>query len=356
MTVRRRKDGRWQIDVVIWKGGERVRVRKSAHAKNRSEALECERQERAALESGAQAVGKAPVFKDFVGEFMKTYVATNNKPSEAASKRTIFDVHLIPFFGSMPLDEIGLRDIERYKAKKIEKLALKTVNNHLTVLRKCLSVANEWGQLRSVPRVKWLRVPPSSFAFFGFEEATRLVSHAGDWRPMILLGLRTGLRQGELLALRWEDIDLTAGRLTVRHAVSRGVIGTPKNGRTREVPLSDEALAVLRGLSSRFRGDFVFCTPEGRMLTKGECKWPLWSACKRAGVQRAGWHVLRHSFASHLVMRGVPIKAAQELLGHADIGMTMRYAHLSPDVRRDAVQLLDGMDQVTIGTRSEVKR
>jgi site-specific recombinase XerD len=77
------------------------------------------------------------------------------------------------------------------------------------------------------------------------------------------------------------------------------------------------------------------------MLTATECKWPLWCACKRASLRQIGWHVLRHSFASHLVMKGATLKAVQELLGHADIRMTMRYAHLSPSARREAVELLD---------------
>lgn len=70
------------------------------------------------------------------------------------------------------------------------------------------------------------------------------------------------------------------------------------------------------------------------MLGKGACKWPLWSACKRAAVRRIGWHALRHTFASHLVMRRAPLKAVQELLGHSTIEMTMRYSHLSPDCGR----------------------
>ena len=85
----------------------------------------------------------------------------------------------------------------------------------------------------------------------------------------------------------------------------------------------------------------MFCGDDGSLLTSESCKWPLWRACKRAGLRRIGWHVLRHTFASHLVMRGAPLKAVQELLGHSTMEMTMRYSHLSPDVRRDAVALLD---------------
>jgi site-specific recombinase XerD len=116
-------------------------------------------------------------------------------------------------------------------------------------------------------------------------------------------------------------------------------VGTPKNGRTREVPLSERAATALRGHPRV--DELVFHAPGGAMLTKGECKWPLYRAAHHAGLRRIGWHVLRHTFASHLVMRGVPIRAVQELLGHSSIEMTMRYTHLSPDARRDAVQLLD---------------
>jgi integrase len=119
------------------------------------------------------------------------------------------------------------------------------------------------------------------------------------------------------------------------------VIGTPKSGKKREVPLSPELREALKG-HRHLRGDYVFCNPDGSYITKGETKWPLWRACRRAGLRRIGWHCLRHTFASHLVMKGVPLKAVQELMGHATIEMTMRYSHLSPDVKRDAVGVLDG--------------
>jgi integrase len=169
----------------------------------------------------------------------------------------------------------------------------------------------------------------------------RVIAREPDaWDDIWSALLSLGLRQGELLALRWSDVDLVAGRLVVRRSVWRGIPGPPKGGRSREVALSPEAVRALKA-HRHLRGELVFCTDGGRMFTKNECKHPLWRACKRAGLRRIGWHVLRQTFASRLVMRGARLKAVQELLGHATIDMTMRYAHLSPHTRRDAVALLD---------------
>src|SRR5262249_48927482 len=95
--------------------------------------------------------------------------------------------------------------------------------------------------------------------------------------------------------------------------------------------------------------------PRRPALTKGECKHPLCSACKRAGLRRIGWHVLRHTFASHLVMRGAPLKAVQELLGDATIVMTMRHGHVAPEVTRNAVQLLDLRRGTSVARRAEIE-
>jgi integrase len=357
MSVRRRKwrdpstgasKEVWMIDVTVeHRDGRIERVRRVAPLQNRRAAEQYEHEVRASMLDGSfhekKEVIEVPRFDDFAKTFLETYVKTNNKPSEEASKEMILRIHLTPAFGKLRLDAIGAEQIESYKARKIaDGLSPKTVNNHLTVLRKLLDVAVEWRKLTMVPRVRWLRAPKPEFDFLTFDEAERLLSVAPPaWKPMITLGLRAGLRQGELLALRWDDVDLVAGRIVVRRAVARGKIGTPKNGRSREVPLSDAARAALRE-HRHLKGELVFSQEDGTLLTKGECKWPLWQSCKRAGLRRIGWHVLRHTFASHLVMRGVPLKAVQELLGHTTIEMTMRYAHLSPDVGRNAVQLLDG--------------
>jgi site-specific recombinase XerD len=135
-------------------------------------------------------------------------------------------------------------------------------------------------------------------------------------------------------------VEFKAGRLHVRQAASRNEVETPKSGRSREVPLNDTARAALTSWR-HLRGPYVFCTDEGRMLTRHEADTVVRRAQRKAQLGGVSWHALRHTFASHLVMRGVPLKSVQELLGHASIEMTMRYAHLSPAVNRDAVRALD---------------
>jgi integrase len=196
---------------------------------------------------------------------------------------------------------------------------------------------------RSRAALKWLRVPPPPFDFFTFEEADRLIAAASpETRPMVVTALKTGLRVGELLGLRWQDVDLKAGRLVVRQNIAREEVTTPKNHRSREIPLGDLVLGELRA-HRHLRSKYVFAKPAGTRLTKKEAEGRLERDLKRAGLRHIGWHALRHTFASHLVMRGAPLKGVQKLLGHSTMEMTMRYAHLSPDARRDYVLLLDAM-------------
>ncbi|MBE7485945.1 MAG: site-specific integrase [Polyangiaceae bacterium] len=361
MSIRRRKwvdrqgvaHEAWSIDVqAVGKDGRLRRVQRVAPVQNRRAAERLEHDVRNELLEADDRVAsesvESPTLREFAERFLGTYAVTNNKPSEVESKRMILRVHLVPELGELRLDRIGPPEIEVYKAKKVNaKLSRKTINNHLTVLRKLLATAVEWRELAVLPAIKWMKPPPPDFDFLTFEDADRLIAAADPgWRTMILVACRTGLRLGELLALRWVDVDVDSGRLVVRRAVSRGVVGTPKNGRTREVGLSKQAAGALR--EHPRRGPLVFSATGGSMLTKGATKWPLWSAAKAAGIRRIGWHVLRHTFASHLVMRGAPIKTVQELMGHSTIEMTMRYAHLSPDARREAVELLDVREAVRL--------
>jgi integrase len=302
---------------------------------------------------------EVPTLREFSTTFLETS-KLRNKPSTIDSKIKILKWHLLPLIGDLRLDEITYTTIEDLKlalaSQRVKRprhkredgqpqvLQPKTVNKSLMVLHRMLVVARKRGLIDFVPDFEWLRAPLGEFDFLSFDEAQRLIDAAeGQLRTMIIVALKTGMRHGELLALRWQDVDLVAGRFIVRQNVVRGVIGTPKSGKPREIPMSEEARSALKA-HRHLRGPYVFCNMDGKMLTDSELKNPLTHAIKRAGLARSiGWHCLRHTFASHLAMRGATLRVIQELLGHSTITMTMRYAHLAPEIARDAVRLLDNL-------------
>jgi len=210
----------WIADFTVQiPGGERKRFREVPKIQTRRGAETYERQRIAELLSGrlkedrqeeektkAEAIKAAcPSVASFAKTFIETYAVPNNKPSEVQSKKMILDLHLVPALGCLRLDEVGPGEIEHYKAEKLrDGLSPKTINNHLIVLRRMLAVAEEWGLTGRISRVRWLRVPDSEFDFLTFEESNQLLATAeGEWRTMILVAAKVGLRQGELLALRW---------------------------------------------------------------------------------------------------------------------------------------------------------
>jgi integrase len=302
-----------------------------------------------------QVPTRAPTVAEFEKQFM-TYSRTNNKASTVYAKEWMLRSHLVPFFGAKRLDAIGPADVESYKALKLEEgHNRKSINNHLTALRKLLNLAVEWGAISKAPRVSGFRLHADAISedmFLAFDETERFLRAAApEWRTFLVVALKTGLRVGELLALKWEDLDLVAGQLIVRRTLWNGEEGPPKGGRHRMVPLSSEAVATLKA-HRHLKGPYVFCDKTGERLTHSMVKDVVPTTCRKVGLaKRLTTHGLRHSFASHLVMRGVSLKAVQELLGHATIEMTMRYAHLSPNVKREAVQLLDAAAPDAGGTR-----
>jgi integrase len=342
---------RWFVDVDFeLADGRRERVRKVSPVQTRRGAEEFERQIRQALLDGsyfkpAEEVKEVPTFDGFKDRFL-TYSEVNNKPSTVYAKRWMLKTHLSPFFGKKKLADIGPAEIEDFKAKKLsEGQSKKSINNHLAALRKLLNLALEWEVIPRAPKVKAFKVKNEYITedqFLTFDEAERVVGAAAlEWRTFIITALKTGLRVGELLALKWEDLDLVAGQLVVRRTLWHNQEGPPKGGRNRKVPLSDDAVAVLKA-HRHLKGPYVFCETDGRRLTHSRVKDVVPSTCRKAQLaKRLTTHGLRHTFASHLVMRGVSLMAVKELLGHESIEMTLRYSHLSPDVKRDAVKLLD---------------
>jgi integrase len=337
----------WMVDVVFeHPDGREERIRKVSPVQTRRAAEQYERELRDALLTGRhnqEEVVPAPKLAEFAKDFLTVYATVNNKPSERKAKEIILRKHLVPSFGEMRLDEIDAQAIERFKARQNKTgLSNKTVNNQLTVLGTLLQTAVEWKHINAVPPMRRLPVQRPKFDFLTFEEADRLVQAAAKepaWNAMIVVALHTGLRLGELLALQWDDCDLVTGTMVVRRSNWQGHIGPPKSGKDRTLPLNTLAVGALKR-HRHLKGMWVWCNNEGNFLNKDDLRLALRRIRKRAGLRHFDWHVLRHSFASHLAMRGVPLKAVQELMGHASIEMTMRYAHLSPDVRKDAVNVL----------------
>jgi integrase len=376
MTVARDR-GTWRYrTTAYYADGTSIRIWGSApryeNTRDKALALEAEHvkriralmpgQEEATNHSGTSASADAPKPPvPTVAEFAPTYLDAcriNLKHSTMRTKECDFRTHILPMLGDLRLDEVTYAVLEDFKAKLTKKQSANTTHkprlltpksvHHLQLhVSALLRSAKKHGHIREMPEIDWIKVPTPEFDFLTFEEARRLVSGPRDeWRTMIFVGLRTGLRRGELAGLRWIDVDLDAGRILVRQAYVKGHFVTPKSGKPREVPLGDEVIEELR-IHRHERGPLVFCDHEGKPFTEGQMMWPLERARRNAGLRPLKWHMLRHTFASHLAMRGKPIKVIQEILGHSSIDTTMIYAHLSPEVARDAVKSLDRLPAPT---------
>lgn len=311
-----------------------------------------------AFRAGTHLSGPVPTLAAFVKRF-NDEAAQQNKPSTQTQKESSLRRVLLPRWGETPLDRIDTAAVDALRTELLTTRtsrgtspAASTVNGHLRVLSRLLHLAHERGDLKALPHIEMLPEPRPDDAvtedmYLSFEEADRLLAAAtGLVRSMILLDIRTGLRIGELRALQWDSVDLPTGVILVRRSVHEENEGSPKSGRMRTVPLARDAWDALKAVPRGLHCPYVFPV-EGRRMTYAEAVWLLHTAAKDAGIEKlqrgfGGWHSLRHTFASHAVQKGVSIYELQELLGHSDIKLTKRYAHLSPTVKRAAVALLGG--------------
>jgi integrase len=366
MTVRKRtwrdkqarQQTRWMIHIEhTWPDGRKQTIRKVSPAQTKRGAEQYEREVRLQLASGSwkeHDKQQVPTFEEFADEFL-AYQATVNKPSELASKKVSLRVHLIPAFGKRRLDQIDERMIDAYKVEKLEQLSArgktlnpKTINNQLKVLGRMFRIARKWKLIKEIPDIGLLKVRKSDFDFLEFEESEAFIAgaakHAPEWHPFVVLAMRTGLRIGELVALRWrEDIDLERGRLRVQQSYHRvnGFMST-KNDKIRELPLTWDAIAALRSQRERVQPDceLVFPGDDGEVLDGHKANDALQKIATALDMRHVHNHMLRHTFASHAVMRGIPMRQVQEWLGHGSIVVTMRYSHLAAGIGDDLIRRL----------------
>jgi len=251
---------------------------------------------------------------------------------------------ILTVFGDRRLSEITYLDLETYRNRRKATptrtgtaRADATVNREVATLKHMLSKAVEWSLLETSPFAKGkgliYRENNLRLKFLTETEIDALLKAcARHLKPIVEAAIHTGMRKGEILSLKWEQIRNGLIYLT-----------ETKSGKARQIPINDRLEQLLRELrqKNQLKSQYVFCGPDGKRLY-----WIARSfntACKKVGLEDFRFHDLRHTFASHLVMKGASLKAVQELLGHADLKMTMRYAHLSQEHLKDSVNLLNSL-------------
>lgn len=328
-------------------------------------ALQLERERLERLMS-RRFTGVMPTMKDFIPRFLE-YQKAHTKQLTYALHKTICTIHIEPHVGKLRLDQVRRGELEGLKMTWLAAgTAPRTVNTRLGVAVRILSyAASDLEILDSVPKVKLMKIPKDHPRFLGEAEAEALLqasklhkrSDALDWYVMVLVGLRTGLRIGELRGLQWGDVDWERALINVRRT-DPGLPdmdpNAPKGNRPRIVPLTPDALRVLgdwhrtaklsKAQSWVWPGAISWLGAERyRTRSESSCGTAMGRIAKAAGLdEEVTWHTLRHTYASWLVMRNVPLSAVQELLGHASIRQTERYAHLAPGfAQHAAVATLD---------------
>ena len=333
------RGGNWWID--FYHQGKRMRRKVGPSKKLAELALADIQVKQAKNEFLGICEPKRIQFKDFAVEYLD-YSRVNK--GKGTYKNDVWVIHrLIPVWGSEYMYRITPKMIEDYKSGRAQRVKPATVNRDLQTVKALFNKAVAWDYLNTNPAkpVKRMRLNKGMERFLSQEEADLLLracrrSQNSHLYAIVCVALHTGLRRGEILRLQWPDVDFKAGKL---HVVSREE-GPTKTRESRSVPMNRTVSDVLKRHPRRLDTPYVFVSSEGKPFLS--VHYGFCGAVQRAGINHVRFHDLRHTFASQLVMAGVDIRTVQELLGHKDIKMTMRYAHLAPDHMKRAVEILDG--------------
>lgn len=239
-------------------------------------------------------------------------------------------------FGDTTVEALDPHVIERWMKKRAAERSPATANRPFEFLRRACRKALRDEKIRSDPtvKVKKIKEPSGRVRYLTDDEEKRLQATVPlKWWPLVEFAILTGLRRGEQVGLKREQVDLANRVVTIPRS---------KNGETRHVRLNSRAVEILRSLLSRHQSEWVFAAANDKrhnnprhLSTK-----VLQPALKKAGIKNFRWHDLRHTFCSRLVMAGIPLNTVRELAGHKSIRMTERYSHLAPEHLADAVEVL----------------
>ncbi len=288
-------------------------------------------------------------FRTLTSEWQAT-VLPMYKHSTQKNHRHIAEKHLLPHFGDKALSDITRQEVQAYVAHLTQAgYAPRTIDHIHDVLSAVLRTAVKWGHLQDNP-ARGVDMPPlrtvrPKWVLTTGQAASLLEGLPPLPRTMAGLAILSGLRRGELFALRWRDLDEQERSLDVREAVYEGTFGTPKTeaGR-RRIPLSDAAVKLIaewrRYVKNTEPGSLVFSTRAGKPISPNNVlrRW-IAPACEALKLPRAMWLTFRRSYASWSHDQGVPGKVVAELMGHAKVDTTLNvYTQVLDGSRRAAVE------------------
>ncbi len=358
-SIFQRKDGLWtaMLDLGYAEGR---RKRKALYGRTRRNVQLKLAAARRAVDDGLPLPSERQTLGQFLTHWLESVGRPSLRPRTFIRYREILTVHAIPSLGGRPLGKLTPQDLQALYTRKLEDgLAPSTVGKLHAVLHRAFQDALHWGMVaRNVcDAVKPPKAKVKEMRTLSPEQARHLLSKAdGDpLHALYVLALTAGLRQGELLGLKWQDADLEMGRLQVRRSIGRingqgFVEQEPKSARSkRSVSLTPMAVDALRKHRARQReqrlqalawenNDLVFSNGVGRPIEAGNllrrCFHPL---LERAGLPRMRFHDLRHTAATLLLTQGCHPKVVQEMLGHASISLTLDlYSHVVPSMQAEA--------------------
>ncbi len=245
-------------------------------------------------------------------------------------------------FGNIFVGEFTTSLVESYLSRGLEQgLKPATVNRRLACLKHMFRKACEWGncseeKLKQIRQVRFLRENNQRLRYLEPEECQALVRVCEKYprlrhlKPIIVTAMNTGMRRGEILSLKWEQIDSKSGVITLHDTSS---------GDKRQIPINETLAETLREIVRRIDSPYVFVDSRGK--PHKHIREAFTSACRRSGIKDFRFQDLRHTFASHLVKAGIEITTVSKLLGHKSMAMTLRYSHLAPDHLQAAVNALN---------------
>lgn len=348
-TFKESSTGYWCAEMTLPNG-----KRKRKRSKKQQVVKEWLLEQRTDLRNGFLLPDDNIRFGDYLDRFLKDVAAPTLKPKTADSYRWLIERHIKPNLGHIVLTKLRPDHLQSLYSQKLEEgLSKRTVQHMHAVIRRSLNLAMKWdlifrnpASLVTAPTPD--KKPPKTLSK---SQAKTFLESVKEhrWYPIYVLAITTGMRQGEILGLRWEDVDLESGKLSVNRTVQnlRGQIieGTPKTaGSRRTIALPGYTLDTLRE-HNRARGEkegLLFSTSSGRAVSPRNVLRHFHRALEKAELPKIRFHDMRHTAATLLLQENVHPKIVQEMLGHSTISLTPdTYSHILPNIQQEAAEKMD---------------